>query len=54
MIEIFLQSGFSALHRASERGHTAVAQLLIESQAKLDIKSNVSVELLVACMGMGS
>ena len=31
-----------------------VVQVLIESQAKLDIKNNVSVELLVACMGMGS
>ena len=31
-----------------------MVQLLIEFQAKLDIKSNVSVELLVAFMGMGS
>ena len=54
MIEIFPQSGSSSLHFASHEGHTAVVQLLIESQAKLDIKSNVSVELLVACMGMGS
>ena len=31
-----------------------MVQLLIESQARLDIKDNVSIELLVACMGMGS
>ena len=47
MVEIFSQQGFSSLHFASQEGHTAVAQLLIESQAKLDIKNNVSVELLV-------
>jgi hypothetical protein len=42
-IEISPQSGFSSLHFASQNGHTAVVQLLIESQAKLDIKNNVSV-----------
>ena len=31
-----------------------MVQLLIESQAKLDMKDNVSVELLVTYMGMGS
>ena len=52
---IFLpQKGYTSLHAASLKGHTAVTQLLIESRAKLDIKNNVSVELLVACMGMGS
>ena len=54
IVEIFPQSGFSSLHFASQEGHRAVVQLLIKSQAKLDIKNNVSVELLVACMYMGS
>ena len=48
------QQGDMSLHVAADNGHRAVAQLLIESQAKPDIKNNVSVELLVACMGMGS
>ena len=52
--EIFPQSGFSSLHYAAQNGHRAVVQLLIKYQARLDIKDNVSVELLVACMGMGS
>jgi ankyrin repeat protein len=42
------------LHVACKNGYASIAKLLIESQAKLDIKDNVSVELLVACMGMGS
>ena len=50
----FLQSGWSALLDACDEGHTAVVNLLIDSGAKLEIKNNVSVELLVACMGMGS
>ena len=47
------QDGYTAVHAASFKGHTAVAKLLIESQAKLDIKDNVSGNLLVVCMGMG-
>ena len=31
-----------------------MAKLLIESQANLEVEDNVSVELLVPCMGMGS
>ena len=48
------QNGYTPLHAASFKGHTAVAMLLIKSQAKLDIKDNVSGDLLVVCMGMGS
>ena len=48
------QFGFSSLHFASFKGHRAMVQLLIESQAKLDMKDNVNIELLVACMSMGS
>jgi ankyrin repeat protein len=40
------QSGLTSLHCACDEGHTAVVQLLIESHAKLDIKDNVSIELL--------
>ena len=36
------QSGLTSLHCACDEGHTAVVQLLIESQAKLNIKDNVS------------
>ena len=50
-----MQHGLSALHAAClNAGNSAVAKVLIESGAKLEIKNNVSVELLVACMGMGS
>jgi ankyrin repeat protein len=48
------QNGSTSLHVASLNGHTAVVQPLIESQAKLNIKNHVSVELLLACMGMDS
>ena len=54
LTKVFPQRGLTSLHAASENGHRAVVQLLIESQAKLDIKNNASVELLVTCMGMGS
>ena len=47
------QNGYTALHAASDQGYTAVAKLLIKSQAKLEIKNNVSYKLLVVCMGMG-
>ena len=50
----FTQNGTTPLHLSCLKGHTAVAKLLIESRAKLEIKNNVSVELLVACIGMGS
>ena len=46
--------GESSLHCACKNGHTNVAKLLINSQADLQIKNNVSVDLLVPCMGMGS
>ena len=48
------QNGTMPVHYASEKGHTAVVQLLVEYKTKLDIKNNVSVEVLVTCMGMGS
>ena len=53
-IMVLLQIGATPLHRVCDKGHTAVAKLLIESGAKLEIKDNVSVEVLIACMGMGS
>ena len=53
ILETFPQIGFSSLHFASQNGHVAVVQLLIESQAKLDIKDNVSVELLSCMHGYG-
>ena len=46
-----LQNGHTSLH---DEDHPGVVKLLIESGAKLDIKDNVSVEVLVGCMGMGS
>ena len=48
------QNGQTSLHAASLLCLPAIAKLLIESGAKLDIKTNVSVEVLVVCMGMGS
>ena len=56
MINVFtvMQYGQSSLHAAALKGFTNIAQLLIEFQANLEIKDNVSVELLVPCMGMGS
>ena len=51
---IFLQDGHTPLHRACDRDHLAIVNLLIELGAKLEIKNNVSTEVLVACMGMGS
>ena len=48
------QNGHTSLHGASMRCHPAIAKVLIESGAKLKIKNNVSVEVLVGCMGMGS
>ena len=48
------QNGLTPLHAASLQCHPAIVQLLIESEAKLEIKNNVSVEVLVGCMGMGS
>ena len=48
------QNGYTPLHAACLKGHTAVVKVLIGSQAKLDIKTNVSVDLLVVCMGMDS
>ena len=46
--------GNSSLHQACMKGYTDITKLLIESGAMLEIKDNVSVEVLVACMGMGS
>ena len=46
------QKGYTSLHAASLDGHTTVVQLLINSKAKLDIKDNVSLALLVAHMSM--
>ena len=46
--------GNSSLHLAYMNGYTNNAKLLIESGATLEIKNNVIVEVLVACMGMGS
>ena len=46
--------GNSSLHLACMNGYTNITKLLIESEAKLEIKNHVSVEVLVACMGMGS
>ena len=51
---VFSQNGSTPLHWACDGGYTAVAKLLIDSGAKLEIKSNVSILFLVACMGMGS
>ena len=51
---VSLQLGATPLHRVCDKGHIAVAKLLIESGAKLETKDDVSVELLVAFMGMGS
>ena len=38
-----LKDGHTPLHRACDKGHTAMVNLLIESGAKLEIKNNVSV-----------
>ena len=51
---MFLQDGITSLYGACDVGHLAVIKLLIESGAKLEIKTNVSVEVLVGWMGMGS
>ena len=54
MANVFPQNGRTSLHAASLQCHPAIVQLLIESGAKLEIKNNVSVEVLVVYMGKGS
>ena len=41
-MRFFPQLGNTPLHRAVEKGHIEVVKELLLSQAKLDIKSNVS------------
>ena len=41
-MRFFPQLGNTPLHRAAEKGHTEVVKELLLSQAKLDIKNNVS------------
>ena len=38
---VILQDGSTALYRASEEGHSAVVQLLVEAGAFLDVQTNV-------------
>ena len=54
-LNIFSQNlGEASLHIACKNGYTKIAKLLIESGAMLEITTHVSVEVLVAYMGMGS
>ena len=41
-MSFFPQLGNTPLHRAAEKGHAEVVRQLLLSQAKLDIKDNVS------------
>ena len=46
-LHIMLQDGYTALILASQKGHKHIVELLIQSGAKLDIKSNVSERLMI-------
>ena len=37
-----VQGGFTALHMASQKGHCGVVIMLLEAQANVNMKSNVS------------
>ena len=42
ILNLFLQSGFTALHTACQEGQNRVVEILVAAKANLDIQTNVS------------
>ena len=47
-IVVFIQTGATPVYKASENGHTAVVDTLVEAKADLNLPNNVSTFLLLA------